>query len=200
VRGAEIVAVFDQFEEFFLNVRGARGREPFAEFVAACHGSPGPPPKLLFAIRSDFLHLVGTEFDGRVPEPLMGDKRYHLRNFDEEHAERVITRSARGAGLPLEAALCRRVARDLAAGESVLPSELQIVGARLQSRRIYTLEDYERAGGTSRPANETGRSASTHAAESSGATGWTGSYPSTVVEVKRRRLSSEDLRSYSPAS
>jgi hypothetical protein len=147
VRDAEVVAVFDQFEEFFLNVRSVRARAPFAEFVAACHGAPDLPLKLLFAIRSDFLYLISAEFDGRVPEPLMGDKRYHLRNFDEEQAERIITRSARGAGLPLEVALCRRVAHDLAAGESVLPSELQIIGAQLQARRIYTLDDYERAGG-----------------------------------------------------
>ena len=146
-RRTEIVAVFDQFEEFFLAVRRERGREPFASFVAACHAAHDLPVKLLFAIRSDFLYLVSAEFDGRVPEPLMGNKRYHLRNLDEEQAERIITQSARGAGLPLEAALCRRVAHDLAAGESVLPSELQIVGAQLQARRIFTLEDYEGAGG-----------------------------------------------------
>jgi WD40 repeat protein len=147
---AEIVAIFDQFEEFFVTRRSRRGREPFASFVAACHAEHGLPVKLLFAIRSDFLHHIGAEFDGRVPEPLMGDKRYHLRNFDEEQAEEIISTSARAAGLPLEASLCRQMALDLAADGSVLPSEMQIVGAQLQARRIFTLEEYFLAGGKER--------------------------------------------------
>ena len=39
------------------------------------------------------------------------------------------------------------MARDLAAADAVLPSELQIIGERLQSRRIYTAQGYRRAGG-----------------------------------------------------
>jgi WD40 repeat protein/predicted Ser/Thr protein kinase len=149
----ELVVVFDQFEEFFVTFRSSREREPFAFFVAACHGAQDLPVKLLFAIRSDFLHHISAEFDGRVPEPLMGDKRYHLRNFDEERAAEIISLSANASGLPLEAALCRQVAHDLAADGSVLPSELQIVGAQLQTRRIFTLEEYLRAGSKERLAH-----------------------------------------------
>jgi predicted transcriptional regulator len=146
----EIVAIFDQFEEFFAALRSRREREPFASFVAACHAEPELPVKLLFVIRSDFIYHIGAEFDGRVPEPLMGDKRYHLRNFDEEQAEEIIFRSARAAGLPLETSLCRRVALDLADDGSVLPSEMQIVGAQLQARGIFTTEEYFLAGGKER--------------------------------------------------
>lgn len=144
---AEIVIVFDQFEEFFINFRSRGEREPFVSFVASCHGAHDLPVKLLFAIRSDFLYQISAEFDGRVSEPLMGNKRYHLRSFDEEQAENIIEQSACAVGLPLEPALRRRVARDLAQGGSVLPSELQIVGVQLQRRRIFTLEAYERAHG-----------------------------------------------------
>jgi WD40 repeat protein/predicted transcriptional regulator len=149
----EIVVVFDQFEEFFVTFRSRRERETFTSFVAACHGAQDLPVKLLFAIRSDFLHHISAEFDGRVPEPLMGDKRYHLRNFDEERAGEIIGLSASASGLPLEPALCRQVAHDLAADGSVLPSELQIVGAQLQTRRIFTLEEYLRAGSKERLAH-----------------------------------------------
>jgi WD40 repeat protein len=39
------------------------------------------------------------------------------------------------------------VARDLAAEGAVLPSELQIVGERLQSKRIFSVREYKRLGG-----------------------------------------------------
>ena len=142
-----LVCVCDQFEEFFISHRLAREREPFVSFVASCHDAPGLPVKFLLSIRGDFLHLVSAEFEGRVPDPLAGSGLYRLRNFDEEEAAAVIEQSARRAGLPFEDGLARRVARDLAGGGTVLPSELQIVGERLQRRRIYTARDYRRAGG-----------------------------------------------------
>ncbi|HEX8090367.1 MAG TPA: hypothetical protein VF762_16020, partial [Blastocatellia bacterium] len=145
--GAGLVIIFDQFEEFFTNFRASREREPFASLVAACHRAGGSPIKFLFSIRADCLHLVSSEFDGRVPEPLMGDKRFHLRELDQEQAEEIIRKSASDAGLPLEDSLCRRVAHDLAGGGKVLASELQIVGTQLQSKRILTLIEYRRAGG-----------------------------------------------------
>jgi hypothetical protein len=145
--GAPLVVVFDQFEEFFVNFRDAPARDPFTRAVAECHDARDLPVKFLFSMRSDFLYLINTEFGGRVAEPLLSAKLYHLRNFDERAAAEVIERSAARAGLPFEAGLARHVARELADGGAVLPSELQIVGERLQSRRIYTLADYRRAGG-----------------------------------------------------
>lgn len=142
-----IVIVCDQFEEFFVNCRTRREREPFAAFVAGCYNTADLPVKFLFSIRSDFLYLIGAEFDGRIPEPLMADKRYHLRNFDQEQAEEIIRKSARRADLDLDDDLCRHVAHDLAVGERVLPSELQIVGEQLQNKGILTTEQYRRAGG-----------------------------------------------------
>lgn len=146
-RGAGLLVICDQFEEFFFNFRTRREREPFVSFVAGCHGLAGAPVKFLFSLRSDCLHRISSEFDGLIPEPLMGDKRYRLRNFDEEQATEVIEKSARGAGLRLDDALCRQVAQDLAEGDTVLPSELQFVGAQLQGQRIFTVADYRRAGG-----------------------------------------------------
>jgi WD40 repeat protein len=144
--GATVVIVCDQFEEFFVNFKTRRERESFISFVTACHNSASAPVKFLFAMRSDFLYLV-NEFEGRIPEPLMSSKLYHLRNFDEEQAEVIIEKSARRASLPFEKGLSRQVARDLATADTVLPSELQIVGEQLQNKRIYTAQEYRRAGG-----------------------------------------------------
>jgi Protein kinase domain len=145
--GACLMIVCDQFEEFFVNFKTRKAREPFTSFVVDCHRATGLPVKLLFSIRADFLHHIGSEFDGRIPDPLMGEKRYHLRNFDQEQAEEIIELSAQRTGLPFERMLCRTVASDLAVGDMVLPSELQIVGERLQAERIFTLEAYRGAGG-----------------------------------------------------
>ena len=144
---AEIVIICDQFEEFFVNFRTKQERAPFIEFVDTCHNAASLPVKFLFSMRSDFLYLINSEFGDRIPEPLISSKLYHLCNFDEEEAAAVIEKSARRANLPFEAGLSRQVARDLATGDTVLPSELQIVGERLQTRRIFTLQEYRRAGG-----------------------------------------------------
>jgi len=144
---ADIVIVCDQFEEFFVNFKTKEDREPFISFVAEQQTGAAGRVKFLFAMRSDFLYLVSSEFEGRVAEPLMSSKLYHLRNFDEERAKEIIERSAQRAGLPFEHELIQEVALDLSNSGSVLPSELQIVGERLQSKRIYTLLQYRRAGG-----------------------------------------------------
>jgi WD40 repeat protein len=145
--GGTLVVVCDQFEEFFVNFRTGREREPFVSFVSACQRDASLPVKFLLSIRGDFLHLVSAEFEGRVPDPLASARLSRLRNFDEEAAAAVIERCARAARLPFEEGLSRRLARDLSEGGAVLPSELQIVGERLQSRRIFTVRDYRRAGG-----------------------------------------------------
>jgi WD40 repeat protein/serine/threonine protein kinase len=144
---ATLVIICDQFEEFFVSHRSMEEREPFVSFVARCHDDDDLPVKLLVSMRSDFLYLIHAEFGGRIAEPLMSSRLYHLRNFDEAHAVGIIERSARRAGLPFEAGLTRQIARDLASAGTVSPSELQIVGEQLQTKRIYTLQAYEMAGG-----------------------------------------------------
>lgn len=146
-KGAGLVIVCDQFEEFFVSFKSKREREPFVSFVEAVYLRTDLPVKFLFSIRADFLYLITSEFDRRIPEPLMSDRRYHLRLLAQEHAEEIIEKSARAASLPLEPSLCHQVAVDLTNDEEVLPSELQIVGSQVQRKCIYTLEAYRRAGG-----------------------------------------------------
>lgn len=145
--GTPLMILCDQFEEFFVNFRTRSEREPFISFVAECYAAPDLPVKFLFSMRSDFLYLINSEFAGRLPEPLMSSRLYHLRNFDAEQAAEIIQKSAEKALLPLESSLIRQASRDLAMNDTVLPSELQIIGDQLQSKRIFTLPEYRRAGG-----------------------------------------------------
>jgi serine/threonine protein kinase len=105
--GATLVIICDQFEEFFVNLRSRREREPFIAFVAACHDDAHLPVKFLFSMRGDFLHLISSEFAGRIVEPLMSPRLYHLRNFDRGQAEEIIEKSVHRANLPFEPGLTR---------------------------------------------------------------------------------------------
>jgi WD40 repeat protein/serine/threonine protein kinase len=145
--GSDLVIILDQFEEFFVNFKTQSEREPFISFITDCYKSEGIPIRFLLSMRSDFLYLINSEFADSIPDPLMSSRLYHLRNFGEEQAARIIERSARRANLPLEEELSRHVAADLAVNGVVLSSELQIVGEQLQSKRIFNLKDYLRAGG-----------------------------------------------------
>ncbi|MFY9573680.1 MAG: protein kinase, partial [Blastocatellia bacterium] len=148
--GATIVIVCDQFEEFFISHKSREQREPFLSFIAACCDDSELPVRFLVSMRSDFLYLISSELGGRVAEPLISSRIYHLRNFDQEQAIEIIEKSAHRASLPFEEGLSRYVARDLTNGDVVSPSEMQIVGDQLQSKRIYTLQAYRRAGGKER--------------------------------------------------
>lgn len=145
--GGTIVLICDQFEEFFVSNRSPEGREPFLSFLAQCYRDHTLPVKCLVSMRSDFLYLIHAELGGRIAEPLISSGLYHLRNFEEANAVEIIERSARRAALPFETGLSRQIARDLSSDGTVSPSELQIVGEQLQSKRIYTLQAYRLAGG-----------------------------------------------------
>ena len=90
--GAGLVIVCDQFEEFFLRGRFAPERDRFLSFVSSCVADKHLPIKLLFSLRSDFLYLFSSELSGRIEEPLLSSRLYHLRNLDPDRAIDVIER------------------------------------------------------------------------------------------------------------
>jgi WD40 repeat protein/serine/threonine protein kinase len=145
--GGGLVIICDQFEEFFVNFKTREERLAFITFIAACHNAADLPVKFLISMRSDFLYLINAEFAECIAEPLLSAKLYHLRTFDQQRAAEIIERSASRANLPFEKGLSKQVARDLAENGAVLPSELQIVGEQLQTKRVFTLQEYRRAGG-----------------------------------------------------
>lgn len=100
--GATLVIVCDQFDEFFVSHKSQVEREPFLSFIAASHDDSDLPVKFLVSMRSDFLYLISLELGGRIAEPLISSRLFHLRNFDEEQASQIIEKSARRAGLPFE--------------------------------------------------------------------------------------------------
>ncbi len=142
-----VFLLWDPFEEFFVSVRDPEARQPFLSLLAQCHSRSDLGIRCLISIRSDFLHLIGSELAGFIPEPLAIAGLHRLRNLDQNRAREVIDRSARRSGLELEPALVNQLASDLTHEGAVLPSELQIVGERLETRRLHSLRDYRRAGG-----------------------------------------------------
>jgi WD40 repeat protein len=142
-----VFLLFDPFEEYFVSVRDPAARQPFLSLLAQCYARSELNVRCLVSIRSDFLHLIGSELAGFIPEPLAMAGLHCLGNLDAARARDVIESSARHAGLELEPALVRQLASDLATDGAVLPSELQIVGQRIESRRLLSLREYRHAGG-----------------------------------------------------
>jgi DNA-binding winged helix-turn-helix (wHTH) protein len=136
-----LIIICDQFEEFYGRAPNKQDRTPFLRFLAACNqASFFTPVKFLFVVRGDFLHFIISSFDEYLSDALVTSRRYHLQQFDEQQAAEVIEKSMRTAQWPVEAGLSSRIAKDLAVNGTVLPSEVQIVGEQLQSKRLFTLE------------------------------------------------------------
>jgi WD40 repeat protein len=144
---ARVVVIFDQFEELFISFPEASAREPFLAFVAECQRDASAPVAFLCSVRSDFLYLIGTAFDGRVRDPLSETSRLQLKTFTPEQARIVVERSVLAGSLALEPGLPEQLVRDLARDGRVLPSELQIVGDQIQQRRVLTIREYRAIGG-----------------------------------------------------
>lgn len=142
-----LLLICDQFEEFFAHFQTQQERAPFLSLVAACANNNALPVKFLFAMRNDFLSFYAQAFDSRIAEPMAQRNRHFLSVFDVRQGETLIASLAAQANLPLEPDLCREVAQDLADGDKVLPSELQLVGQQLQRRGIHNVAAYRQAGG-----------------------------------------------------
>ncbi|MFQ4138961.1 ATP-binding protein [Nodosilinea sp. PGN35] len=142
----QIVLIFDQFEEFFVDAAEVTQRRDFYAFLLDCLNTPYL--KVVLSLREDYLHHLleierGFDLDILNNDILSRDYRYYLGNFKATDAKFLIRRLTDDAHFYLETALIDQLVADLSTpiGE-VRPIELQVVGAQLQRQEISTLEDY----------------------------------------------------------
>ena len=142
----QIVLIFDQFEEFFVEAAELSQRRDFYTFLIDCLNTPYL--KVVLALREDYLHHLleierGFDLDIINNDILSRDYRYYLGNFKADDAKFLIRRLTDDAHFYLEPPLIDRLVTDLATslGE-VRPIELQVVGAQLQRQEINTLAEY----------------------------------------------------------
>ncbi|WOD39393.1 hypothetical protein [Nodosilinea sp. E11] len=142
----QIVLIFDQFEEFFVEAGEIRQRRDFYTFLIDCLNIPYL--KVVLALREDYLHYLlelerGFDLDIINNDILSRDYRYYLGNLRADDARSLIRRLTDDAHFYLETELIDRLVADLATaiGE-VRPIELQVVGAQLQRQDITTLSEY----------------------------------------------------------
>lgn len=145
-RYRQIVLIFDQFEEFFVDAAELTQRRDFYAFLLDCLNTPYI--KVVLALREDYLHHLleierGFDLDILNNDILSRDYRYYLGNFKATDAKFLIRRLTDDAHFYLETALIDQLVADLSTpiGE-VRPIELQVVGAQLQRQEINTLEEY----------------------------------------------------------
>ena len=142
------VLIFDQFEDFFFKKEDFRDRLPFYKFLKACLHTDFV--RVVLSLREDYLHYL-LECDRavdleKVENDILGKQvRYYLGDFTQDQARQVIETLTRRSQLRLEPELIDRLVTDLS-GEQlrILPIELQVVGAQLESENppISTLQQY----------------------------------------------------------
>ncbi len=142
----QIVLIFDQFEEFFVDAAELTQRRDFYAFLLDCLNTPYL--KVVLALREDYLHHLleierGFDLDILNNDILSRDYRYYLGNFKATDAKFLIRRLTDDAHFYLETTLIDQLVADLSTpiGE-VRPIELQVVGAELQRQEINTLAEY----------------------------------------------------------
>ncbi|WP_425213683.1 WD40 repeat domain-containing protein, partial [Tumidithrix helvetica] len=142
------VLVFDQFEDFFFKKEDFADRLPFYKFLRACLHTDFV--RVVLSLREDYLHYL-LECDRavnleKVENDILGKQiRYYLGDFTPEEARRVIESLTARAEVKLDADLCDRLVVDLTGDRGrVLPIELQVAGAQLESEepQISTLAQY----------------------------------------------------------
>ncbi|WP_271254809.1 NACHT and WD repeat domain-containing protein [Pseudanabaena sp. Chao 1811] len=155
------VLIFDQFEDFFFKKEDFRDRLPFYKFLKACLHTDFV--RVVLSLREDYLHYL-LECDRavdleKVENDILGKQvRYYLGDFTQEQARQVIEALTRRSQLRLEPELIERLVTDLS-GEQlrILPIELQVVGAQLESEvpPISNLREYlALTGDTQRKSSE----------------------------------------------
>jgi WD40 repeat protein/ABC-type dipeptide/oligopeptide/nickel transport system ATPase subunit len=142
------VLIFDQFEDFFFKKEDFRDRLPFYKFLKACLHTDFV--RVVLSLREDYLHYL-LECDRavdleKVENDILGKQvRYYLGDFTQDQARQVIEALTRRSQLRLEPELIERLVTDLS-GEQlrILPIELQVVGAQLESEvpPIANLREY----------------------------------------------------------
>ena len=142
------VLIFDQFEDFFFKKEDFRDRLPFYKFLKACLHTDFV--RVVLSLREDYLHYL-LECDRavdleKVENDILGKQvRYYLGDFTQVQARQVIEALTRRSQLRLEPELIDRLVTDLS-GEQlrILPIELQVVGAQLESENppIANLREY----------------------------------------------------------
>jgi len=146
----QVVLIFDQVEEFFVEATTLEQRREFYQFLCECLNTPFI--KVVMALREDyFLYLLEWErlcdLDIINNDILSRDIRYYLGNFPPRAAEDLIRRLTTRANFYLEEPLIDRLVEDLTDAEGgVRPIELQVVGAQLQRQGIVSLQAYEELG------------------------------------------------------
>jgi tetratricopeptide (TPR) repeat protein len=146
----QIVLIFDQFEEFFVEALELPQRQNFYAFLIDCLNAPYL--KVVLSLREDYLHYLlemerGFDLDIINNDILSRDYRYYLGNFTAADARGLIRRLTDDAHFYLEKELIDRLVADLAtATGEVRPIELQVVGAQLQRQTIDTLAAYLELG------------------------------------------------------
>lgn len=146
--GQFVILLLDQFEEFF-SILGLETKQGFITAIGELFACEALPVRLVFVLREDLLAEM-SQFKPSIPE--IFHHEYRLQRFNREQASRAIMEPAKVVQGSIEPELLPRLLDDLSDGDSIDPSQLQIVCDSLFDHRDslhgITLAVYERLGTT----------------------------------------------------
>ena len=146
-----IVLFFDQFEEFFIQIRDLETRQKFIADIAEAYRDTNSGIHLVFSMREEYFHEM-DEFRPAIPSIFHQNSNLRLLHFDETQAREAIIKPAIARNVTMEPTLVDVLVADLVQEGRINPTNLQIVcdtlwRKRNESTSSITLNDYQQLGG-----------------------------------------------------
>lgn len=146
-----IVLFFDQFEEFFIQIRDRETRRKFIADMAEVYRDERSGVHLVFSMREEYFHEM-DEFRTEIPSIFHQNSNLRLLHFDDAQAREAIIKPAEAWKVTVEPALVDELVRDLAQDGRINPTSLQIVCDTLwrerdESTGRISLDEYQKLGG-----------------------------------------------------
>lgn len=148
-----LVLFFDQFEEFFLQVRTRDSKRRATQFVAdiaVLYEQSDNGVHIVFSMREEWFVKMDL-FREHIPELFQNESSLRLRFFQPQQAREAIVGPASLRGVEIDEKLIERVISDLANEDNEIePAQLQIICDSLWRNKVQenaiTLNDYRELG------------------------------------------------------
>jgi len=149
-----VVLFFDQFEEFFLQIKSPETRHKFISYVAEIYKNPESGAHLVFSMREEYFYMM-DEFRSEIPSIFHKNSNLRLMPLDAEQARDAIIKPAAVRDVRFDLDLANRIVEDLQKQndqEGIRAPSLQIICDTLWRKedpndKHITLQDYEDLGG-----------------------------------------------------
>jgi hypothetical protein len=147
-----IVLFFDQFEEFFLQIKDRVARQKFVAEIAKTYENVNSGVHIVFSMREEYYYRM-DEFRTEIPSIFHQNSNLRLLPLDDNQARDAIIKPAAAQGVTFDEDLAEEIIRELKSDrDGIRAPRLQIICDTLWRRedpadRHITIHDYKGLGG-----------------------------------------------------